>query len=379
MRQCSLIFAVVAILFVTCGTAQAQPVYNIVDLGLLAGDSNSQGFGISPNGTFATGRSVTGNFTATRAFSWTQGGGMTALPNLGSPSRPFGVGNGVNDAGVVVGTGSTTSFGSSRLPLIWQGGAVSQLPLPAGQTLGQATGVNSAGVAVGSANSGSAERGAIYQGGVGSFITTTTSTGCFITVANGINNAGLVVGNGIDPSNAARNVGFLYNSVTNTATEVGALAGLNGALAFGVSNGGFVVGSSMLNQGSGTPFIWSQSNGIMPVPLAAGTSQGSARGVNSNGWVVGTDSSAFAIPFLFDGTNTYRIGDLIPAGSGWDLLTNTSSSALSISDNNIIVGTGVFGGAVHGYALVPVPEPSSFALAAFGLAFLARRRRRSAG
>ena len=76
--------------------AQAQPVYNIVDLGLLAGDSNSQGFGISPNGTFATGRSVTGNFTATRAFSWTQGGGMTALPNLGSPSRPFGVGNSVD-------------------------------------------------------------------------------------------------------------------------------------------------------------------------------------------------------------------------------------------------------------------------------------------
>ena len=221
MRSLSRISAVVAILLVACGTAQAQPVYNIVDLGLLAGDSNSQGFGISPDGTFATGRSVTGNFTATRAFSWTQGGGMTALPNLGSPSRPFGVGNSVNNSGVVVGTGSTTSFGSSRLPLIWQGGVVSQLPLPSGQTLGQATGINGSGVAVGSANSGSAERGAIYQGGVGSFITTTTATGCFITVANGINNAGLVVGNGIDPNNAARNVGFLYNSVSNTATEVG--------------------------------------------------------------------------------------------------------------------------------------------------------------
>lgn len=41
------------------------------------------------------------------------------------------------------------------------------------------------------------------------------------------------------------------------AFEVGALPGMNGALAFGVSNTGYVVGSSMLNQGSGLPFIWS--------------------------------------------------------------------------------------------------------------------------
>jgi hypothetical protein len=36
------------------------------------------------------------------------------------------------------------------------------------------------------------------------------------------------------------------------------------------------------------------------------------------------------------------------------LSTNTSSSALGISDGNVIVGTGVFNGAVHAYAMVPV-------------------------
>src|SRR5215216_1681371 len=99
---------------------------------------------------------------------------------------------------------------------------------------------------------------------------------------------------------------------------------MNGALAFGVSNAGHVVGSTMLNQGSGTPFIWTEATGTVAIPFPTGTSQGSARAVNSAGWAVGTASSAFAIPFLYDGGATYRLADLIPAGTGWDLSTNTS-------------------------------------------------------
>jgi hypothetical protein len=110
----------------------------------------------------------------------------------------------------------------------------------------------------------------------------------------------------------------------------------------------------MLNQGSGLPFIWTQAGGMVAIPLPAGTSQASARAVNSAGWAVGTASSAFAIPFLYTGSATYRLADLIPSGTGWDLSTNTSSSALGISDSNVIVGTGVLNGQVHAYAMVPV-------------------------
>src|SRR5213079_1071410 len=119
---------------------------------------------------------------------------------------------------------------------------------------------------------------------------------------------------------------------------------------------------SMLNQGSGLPFIWTQASGMVAVPLASGTSQGSARGVNSGGSVVGQDSSAFSIPFLWDGTTTYRLADLLPAGSGWDLSMNTSSSALGISEDRIIVGTGVHNGETHAYAMVPAsssPTPTA--------------------
>lgn len=329
----------------------ALPQYSIIDIGVVSPtDGASQGFRVSPNG-IATGRSVG---SPTRAFSWTQLGGIQGLPNLASPARNFGVGNGVNDAGVVVGTGSTTAFGSSPLPLMWSGGVVSQLPLPAGQTLGRANDVNGANVAVGSVNAGSLEAGVVYSGGTATVITALTPAGCFLRTAYGINDGGRICGFGIDPNNAARNVGFLYELATNTASEVGALPGMNGAIAFDVSPAGHVVGSSMLNQGSGLPFIWTPGGGMQPIPLPAGTSQGSARGVNSSGWAVGTASSAFAIPFVFDGTSTYALADLLPPGSGWDLSTNTSSSALGISEAGIIVGTGIHNGATHAYAMIPM-------------------------
>lgn len=339
-----------------CGAALAvPPPYQIFDIGVVQStDSASQAFGISPLGV-AVGRSFrTGG---TQAFTWTNGGGIVGLPNLAAHN--YGVANSANDSGLAVGTAATTAFGSGRLPVAWLDGGVSQLPLPAGETLGDANHVNSHGVAVGSANSGIFQRGVIYSGGMGNFITQTTAGGSYFLTAFGINDNGRVVGQGIDPNNAARNVGIVYDIGSANAFEVGALPGFNGALAFGVSNNGYVVGSSMLNQGSGLPFIWSDAAGMVPIPLAAGTSQGSARAVNSAGWAVGTDSSAFAIPFLYDGTATYRLADLIPSGSGWDLSMNTSSSALGISESGIIVGTGVHNGQTHAYAMVPMETQCS--------------------
>ncbi len=355
--------------------AGAVPGYTIVDLGTVAGLASSQAFNISPDGDAIVGRSLGSSGVAS---IYTFGSGPQALPNL--PGRNFAVANAVNNAGLAVGTSSTTAFGSNPLPVVWAGGAASALPLPAGQTAGRANDVNAAGVAVGSVNGGSLERPVIYSGGSASLITATTANGSSMRTAFGINDAGWVVGNGVDPANAALNVGLLYDIASGTLVNLGALPGANGALAFDVGNGGHVVGSSMLNQGASRPFIWTAGGGMVEIPLPAGTTQGSARGVNASGWAVGTASSAFAIPFVYDGSSTWRVADLLPAGSGWDLSTNTSSSALGISDDGIIVGTGVFNGQVRAYALVPspVPEPATWALMAAGLALLAGLARRRA-
>jgi hypothetical protein len=324
------------------------PQYRIFDIGVVqTGDTASQGFGISPGGA-AVGRSVRSG--GAQAFIWR---GFTAgLPNLAG--RSFCVANGANNNGMVAGTCANTLFGTARLPVVWQNGSVSQMALPAGETLGDASDINAAGVAVGSAGSGNLQRAVIYSGGNATVITQTTPNGSFFLNAFGINDSNRIVGQGIDPANAARNVGIVYDFGSNTAFEVGALPGANGALAFGVSNAGHVVGSSMMNQGSGQPFIWTQSGGIVQIPLPAGATQGSARAVNFAGWAVGTGSGQFAVPFLYDGISTYRLADLIPADSGWDLSTNTSSSALGISDSQIIVGTGIYNGQTHAYAMAPV-------------------------
>lgn len=323
------------------------PQYTIHEIDIVnAGDFGSQGFRVSNNG-IATGRSLG---SVAQAYRWTEGGGLEPLPNL--PGRDFSAGNGANTSGLVVGTGAQTAFGSGPLPLIWTANTVAQLPLPLGQSLGRANDINDMGVAVGSAGGGISEVAVLY-GETSEVIDQTGPGGVRMTTAFSINNAGRVVGPGTDPSNAARNVGMVFDSSTGTAFEVGALPGANGALTFDVSEAGHVVGSSMMNQGSGRPFIWSDADGMQEVPLPTGTSQGGARGVNSDGWVVGTASNAFAIPYLYDGTQTYMVADLIPAGTGWDLSTNTSSSALSINDDGVIVGTGVLNGEVRAYAMIP--------------------------
>src|SRR5438128_6643032 len=107
------------------------PQYQIYDVGVVeVGDTASQGFGVSHGGV-AVGRSIrTGG---SQAFTWTLKGGIVGLPNLSG--RSHAVSNSANDNGIVIGTAATTLFGSSRLAVMWHNGVVSQLPLPAGETL----------------------------------------------------------------------------------------------------------------------------------------------------------------------------------------------------------------------------------------------------
>lgn len=360
----------------TATTAAAAPMYNIVSLGVaVPGDTTSSGQGISSNGTYVTGfSSVTG---ANHALLWTQVGGTVGLPSLAG--RAFNSGNSVTNAGTAVGTAATTFFGSSPLPVIWKNGNVAQLPLPGGQTLGRANSVNASELAVGSVNAGSSEVAATFAVGGSSVITQTLPNGGVLRTAFGINDAGRIVGQGLDPNNAAVTKGWYLDPGDPTATDIGALTGQghNSAIPFGVSSNGLITGSSSLNSGSGAlPFIWSEADGMDPVPLPAGTTTGQGRGVNASGWVVGNSSAATSIPFLFDGVTSQSLHSLIANLGGWDLISGTSNAGFGISNDGIITGRGLLNGVVTGFVMIPVPEPGALGVGITGMltALMYRRR-----
>ncbi len=243
---------------------------------------------------------------------------------------------------------------------MWKNGLATALPLPAGETVGRAYSVNNSEFAVGSVGGGSLERAATFTASAGMPLTQTMPNGGVLTTAYGVNDAGRIVGQALDPNNAAVLRGFYLDPGDTVANDVPALPGDNSVIPFAVSSNGLIAGSSSFNGGvDSMPFLWSEADGTTAIPLPAGASMGSARGVNANGWVVGTGSGVFAVPFLYDGTATYRLQDLVPAGSGWDLSTNTSSGTWGIANDGTIVGRGVLNGAITGFVMTPVPEPGA--------------------
>lgn len=359
----------------TAAAVSAQPLYFIYNFGVAApGDTTSTGLAVSPNGTYATGFSSRTGIN--HGLLWTQGTGALALPL--APGRNFNSPNGVNNNGVAAGTAATTFFGSSPLPILWKNGGVIVLPLPAGETLGRANGINDDENAVGSVNGGSLEAAAIFNESGSSVITQTMPNGGMLRTAYGINNAGRIVGQALDPTNAAVTKGFYLDPGAATATDIGALTGLghNSAIAFGVSSNGKITGTSSLNSGSGAlPFIYDTANGMVEVPLPVGSTTGQGRGVNAQGWVVGNSSAATSVPFLNDGIQTYRLQDLLVDGTGWDLVGGTSNAAFGISDTGVITGRGLLNGVVTGYVMIPVPEPTTGLLLLGALPVLLRPRK----
>lgn len=326
----------------------AAPRYRIIDLGVLAGDEASQGTHVTPGGV-VVGRSLgrTG-----RAFAWSRSTGIVALPLL--PGSPAAVANGANDRGVAVGTATSWPFPFNPVPVRWTRDGVEALPLPPGAPYGRAYAINASGVVVGSTSDGFNDVGYVVRNGVGARITATAPNGSYLSEAFALNDRGLAVGYGIDPSQPARNVALVVDLNTNRARDLGGTPGRNGGIAFGVGPRGHVVGTSMQDQGEGIPFVYVPGRGMQAIPLVAGTSGGSGRAVNSAGWVVGYDYGLYSVPFLSDGERSWRLADLIPADSGWDLLTNTSSAATAINDRFEITGTGVRDGQPHAFLMVPV-------------------------
>ena len=219
--------------------AMAQPTYTIINLGTVQpGDTASTGQGVSPDGSFITGfSSATG---VGRALRWTQPGGTgIRLPPSRHPRRTqFPTGSQQRRCGrrLWLNNGILLQSPAGNLEKRFGDAA----PAPAGQTLGRAYSVNTSEVAVGSVGGGSSEFATMYSGGAATILPQTMPNGGVLKTAYGINDLGRIVGQALDPTNAAVTKGFYVDPGDTVATDISTLSGHNSAIPFAVSSNGLI-------------------------------------------------------------------------------------------------------------------------------------------
>jgi probable HAF family extracellular repeat protein len=265
-----------------------------------------------------------------------------------------------------------------------------------------AYGINDVGQIVGSYTNGTDQSGFFYSGG--SYNSLNVPGDNYRTIATGINMTGEVVGtyyygNGrVQPPNAGSS-GFLYSngsySTFSDPTANGAPCCLGFTFAFGINNGGQIVGSYFTGNVS-HGFIFSD-NGYTTLDPPGSLSTG-ATGINDSGQTLGGYySGAGNHGFLYSGgtyttldipgpngtstepfgmNNEGQIVGFFNAGDGTgvhgflfsdgvyttidDPLATNGTEAYGINDNGQIVGTYFVGTVAYGFLATPeaiVPGP----------------------
>jgi probable HAF family extracellular repeat protein len=206
-----------------------------------------------------------------RAVIWDRGV-IRALP--ASPG-PFVADSGVaiNDNGVVVG-------GSNSGPVIWQNATVRALFTGAN---GFASGINNSGVIVGNVSDGFSFHGFLLRNGVAVNLDNVVGPQ---TSADAVSDSGNVVG-GFFPSGSPRPHGYLYNYFTNRVIDLGVLQAYS--LAHGVSSSGLVAGEG--GDQSSHAVFWDNNHAIHDLGSLPGTDFSFAFGVNNGGTVVGVSAT----------------------------------------------------------------------------------------
>ena len=204
--------------------ASAVPAYSIAEIAPLPGDAFGSTSAVSPNGAFAAGFTQRSTSPAgSNAFLYDAATGLAAAAS--NPTFPsahnFNQANGVNNSGVAVGVAATTAFGSGPLPTLYQNGVGAALPLPAGANAGRAYSIDNNGTAVGSVSgNGFGETAAVFTTAGSTLFPQTTQAGGRLVTAYGVSDSGRVVGQAVDPANAATNVPFLLDYGTNALSAI---------------------------------------------------------------------------------------------------------------------------------------------------------------
>jgi probable HAF family extracellular repeat protein len=338
-----LLWAVSLVLLVSLEAKGWAAKYDYEDLGTLGG-TDSEAYAVNGKGQ-VVGTSYYNNIT-NHAFLWTLGKGMEDLGSLmeGRSSVAYGI----NDLGQVVGFAEIVFDGNYRnRAFLWT-------PEKGMQDLGcgddsYANGINNAGLVVGSFRTSKGFQNAFLWTAEGGKQELGTLGGEY-SAANGINDAGLVVGSSTNADYKQR--AFLWSPGPPAKMEdLGDLGGGESAAA-AINASGQVVGSAKTTQGEWHAFWWSRDQGMQDLGvLTVGTIKRSsaALAVNDQGQVVGGSTSH---AFIW----TKKTGILDLTGLVVNLPPGTESwGAVGINQSGVIVGTNNFDFSHHGaYRLLPL-------------------------
>jgi probable HAF family extracellular repeat protein len=316
----------------------ATTSYTLTDVGTLPGGSSSLARGINAAGSVSgTADTPGGEF---HAFLFHDG----LMQDLGTLGGRTSLATAVNDAGQVIGQ-SERADGALHA-FLWAGGRMADL--------GALSGRNSAlhSFSRGASDSslpavGSAE----IAGGVHALLYTNNGLldldgplgGRGRSFASGINAAGALVGG----ARTATGVTHAFQLIPGRMQDLGTLGGQNSS-ATAISAAGHVIGNAETTAGAVHAFLWPGSGPLQDLGTLGGRNSFAAA-INSSGQIVGRSGSAGGVThaFVYDGSMR-DLNNLVPAGSGWDLV-----DATGINDSGQIVGFGRLGGKMRAFLLTP--------------------------
>jgi probable HAF family extracellular repeat protein len=332
---------VIALWLAAAPLSFAQTSYSVTDLGIINSNGYSVAKAINLNAE-VTGAAGINNSNTSEVFRYSNGK-MTSLGTLGGES---GVGNGINLYGQVAGY-SQDAKGEYRA-FISNGDTLLDIgDLGGGSAVAYA--LNDAGLVVGSAvtSDGSNHPFLYANGRMFDLGTLGSPAGTdWWNSAQGINNSRMVTGTSYDAQ--GNFFAFLWHK--GKMTKMGTLGG-PWSQGYAINNKGQVTGVAYTPNGSAHAFI--ANCGTCPLKdlgtFAGSTSTLWGFGINDSGLVVGqsTFQSTYHA-FVYSGGKIKDLNKMIPAGSGWVLL-----SANGINSAGQIVGAGTHNGQSRAFLLTP--------------------------
>ena len=301
-----------------------------------AGPSKGAGFAVNTSGGVAG----TTSGSPQDAFSALFGGAPQILAGLGTSDN---IAYGLHGDGWAVGSSRVNFF---MRPVRYQSGAAQLLSWPESRDpdgpMGEARAVNDAGVIAGTVNVGGTHA-AVWNGSA-----TASLPDSLYSEGYAINNGGVVTGRTFDMG-ARAFVAFRWSTTVGTVTPLASLGGPTSE-GHGINDAGDVVGDTMReNTANELAVLWPASGD--PVELGSlGGTESSARDINNHGQVVGyaRNASGEYRAFLWEGSGMVDLNTLLPADSGWVLL-----SANAINDAGQIAGEGIYQGDTRAFLLTP--------------------------